>query len=129
MSLSAKSTAGGETPAAWDVAYEYKMVLLLTLAFGLVGLDRWILPPLFAASMGADLHLTPADLGNLVGALGLAWGASAIFMGGLSDRIGRRKVLVPAVVLFSCLSVFTGMANSLMSLILIRAIMGVSEGA
>ncbi len=121
------SAAAG--PGHWDTVYEYKMVLLLTVAFGLVGLDRWILPPLFAASMGADLHLNTADLGNLVGALGIAWGISAIFMGGLSDRIGRRKVLVPAVVLFSCLSVFTGMAASLGGLLLIRAIMGVSEGA
>jgi predicted MFS family arabinose efflux permease len=115
--------------AHWDTAYEYKMVLLLTVGFGLVGLDRWILPPLFAARMGADLHLSNGDLGNLVGALGIAWGVSAVFMGGLSDRIGRRKVLIPAVVLFSLLSAFTGMATSMASLLVIRAIMGVSEGA
>jgi predicted MFS family arabinose efflux permease len=129
MSIAGSTAAQVPHPTHWDTAYEYKMVLLLTAAFGLVGLDRWILPPLFAASMGADLGLSMADLGNLVGALGLAWGISAIFMGGLSDRVGRRKVLVPAVVLFSCLSVFTGMATSLLGLLLIRAVMGVSEGA
>ena len=53
----------------WDTKYEFRAVLLLTLAFGLVGLDRWILPPLFAAQMGKDLGLNPSDLGNLVGAL------------------------------------------------------------
>ena len=121
----AKSTAG----AHWDTGYEYKMVLLLTVGFGLVGLDRWILPPLFAARMGADLHLTNGDLGWLVAALGIAWGVSAIFMGGLSDRIGRRKVLIPAVIMFSLLSAITGMATSFASLFVIRAIMGVSEGA
>jgi predicted MFS family arabinose efflux permease len=129
MSAAENVIAPPGRPTHWDTRYEYKMVLLLTAAFGLVGLDRWILPPLFAASMGTDLGLSMADLGNLVGALGLAWGVSAIFMGGLSDRIGRRKVLVPAVVLFSCLSVFTGMATNLVSLLLIRAVMGVSEGA
>ena len=126
--MTASVTTAGK-PAAWDVAYEFKAVLLLTVGFGLVGLDRWVLPPLFAAGMGQDLHLTPQDLGNLVGALGVAWGVSAIFVGGLSDALGRRKVLAPAVVLFSLLSFFTGMANSLMSLLLIRIIMGVSEGA
>ena len=116
-------------PARWDTAYEFKMVLLLTVGFGLVGLDRWILPPLFAAGMGQDLGLTPQDLGNLVGALGVAWGVSAIVVGVLSDRLGRRRVLVPAVVLFSVLSAFTGLANGMLSLLLIRIVMGISEGA
>ncbi|HTI67732.1 MAG TPA: MFS transporter [Caulobacteraceae bacterium] len=125
------ATVSTQAPASerWDTGYEFRTVLLLTLAFGLVGLDRWILPPLFAAQMGADLGLTPADLGNLVGALGIAWGVSAIFMGGLSDVIGRRKVLVPAVILFSVMSALSGAVTGLMSLLLIRIMMGVAEGA
>jgi predicted MFS family arabinose efflux permease len=94
----------------------------------LVGLDRFILPPLFPAMM-KDLALNYQDLGNLVGALGIAWGVSAVVIGGLSDRLGRRKVLVPAVVIFSLLSVFSGMATGLMSLLFMRAIMGAAEGA
>jgi MFS family permease len=104
------------------------VVLILSIAFGLVGLDRFILPPVFPTMM-KDLNLTYQDLGNLVGALGIAWGVSAIVIGGLSDRLGRRRVLVPAVVLFSLLSMLTGMATALMSLIVIRAIMGAAEGA
>jgi len=59
--------------------------------------------------------------------LGVCWGVSAIFVGNLSDRLGRRKVLVPAVVIFSLLSVFHGMATGLVSLLLIRGIMGVAR--
>jgi predicted MFS family arabinose efflux permease len=114
--------------STWDSSYEWKAVLILSLAFGLVGLDRFILPPLFPSMMG-DLHLNYQDLGNLVGALGLAWGCSAILLGTLSDRIGRRAVLVPAVVLFSLLSALSGVASGLVSLLFIRALMGVSEGA
>ncbi len=124
-----RASGAGANPATWDTKYEFKAVLLLTLAFGLVGLDRWILPPLFAAQMGADLKLNPSDLGNLVGALGIAWGVSAVFMGGLSDRIGRRKVLVPAVLLFSVMSAMSGLVTGLLSLMLIRVMMGVAEGA
>ena len=112
----------------WDSSYEWKAVLILSLAFGLVGLDRFVLPPLFPTMM-KDLNLNYQDLGNLVGALGVAWGISAVFLGGISDRVGRRRVLVPAVVLFSILSVFSGMATGLVSLLLIRAVMGVAEGA
>jgi predicted MFS family arabinose efflux permease len=112
----------------WDTSYEFKAVLILSLAFGLVGIDRFILPPLFPAMM-KDLNLNYQDVGNLVGILGVAWGVAAIFAGNISDRIGRRRVLVPAVVLFSLLSVFSGMATGLVSLLLIRALMGVAEGA
>jgi predicted MFS family arabinose efflux permease len=111
----------------WDVSYEWKAVLILSLAFGLVGIDRFVLPPLFP-SMMKDLHLNYQDLGNLVGVLSLAWGAAAIVFGNLSDRLGRRRVLVPAVVLFSLLSVLSGLATGLLSLLLIRLIMGVCEG-
>jgi len=122
------TAATGANPSAWDSSYEWKAVLIMSAAFGLVGLDRFILPPLFPSMMG-DLGLNYQDLGNLVGALGVAWGCSAIVLGTLSDRIGRRAVLVPAVVLFSLLSALSGMATGLVSLLVIRAVMGVAEGA
>ena len=111
----------------WDTSYEWKIILILSLTFGLVGLDRFILPVLFPAFMG-ELGLTYEDLGNLVGILAVFWGLSAFAMGFLSDRVGRRKVLIPAVVIFSLMSVFSGMVGGLVSLLLIRAIMGLAEG-
>ncbi len=111
-----------------DTSYEWKATLILSLAFGLVGLDRFILPSLFP-SMMKDLNLTYEDLGRLVGYLAVAWGVSAVLFGGLSDRIGRRRVLVPAVVFFSLMSGASGMVGALTALLCIRAIMGVAEGA
>jgi predicted MFS family arabinose efflux permease len=111
-----------------DTAYEWKATLVLSLAFGLVGLDRFILPSLFPA-MREDLGLDASDLGNLVGYLAVAWGISAVLFGSLSDRLGRRNVLVPAVVFFSLMSALSGMATGLVSLLLVRVIMGVAEGA
>lgn len=123
-----------DSAKAWDTKYEWKAVCLLTLGFGLVGLDRWVIADLAgakASTMVADLHLKnpPADIGNLVAALGLAWGVSALFMGGLSDRLGRKKVLVPALIVFSLLSGFSGLTGGLMAMFMMRALMGVSEGA
>lgn len=113
---------------SWDTSYEWKAVTLLTLGFGLVGLDRWIIAPLFPV-IAKDLGLTYQDMGSIAGALGLAWGIAAIILGGLSDRIGRKRVLIPAIVVFSLLSGLSGLATGLMSLVLIRAAMGVAEGA
>jgi len=111
----------------WDTGYEWKIILVLSLTFGLVGLDRFILPVLFPAFM-KELGLTYQDLGNLVGILSVFWGISAFAMGFLSDRVGRRKVLIPAVILFSLMSAFSGFAVGLVSLLLIRAVMGLAEG-
>jgi len=124
------STRGESTkgPAPWDTAYEWKAVGLLTIGFGLVGLDRWIIAPL-APSMVDDLGMSPSDINNLIAALGVTWGIAAIALGGLSDRIGRRKVLIPAIIVFSLMSLLSGVAGGFMSLLLIRALMGVSEGA
>ncbi|MGA2564319.1 MAG: MFS transporter, partial [Steroidobacteraceae bacterium] len=91
------------TTKKWDTAYECKAVTLLALGFGLVGLDRWIIAPLFPAMM-QELHLNYQDLGSVVGVLGIAWGVFAVIGGGLSDRLGRRRVLIPSILGFSVLS-------------------------
>jgi MFS family permease len=112
----------------WDTAYEWKAVALLGVGFGLVGLDRWIIAPLFPF-IAADLGLAPGDIGRLAGILGVLWGVFAIFSGRLSDHIGHRKVLIPAILLFSLLSGFSGMVHGLVAMTLIRAMMGAMEGA
>jgi predicted MFS family arabinose efflux permease len=117
----------GVASKGWDTSYEWKIILVLSLTFGLVGLDRFILPVLFPSFMG-ELGLTYQDLGNLVGILAVFWGLSAFAMGFLSDRVGRRTVLIPAVIVFSLMSALSGMAAGLVSLLLIRAVMGLAEG-
>jgi predicted MFS family arabinose efflux permease len=111
-----------------DRSYEWKAVTLLGIGFGLVGLDRWIIAPLFPFIM-KDLHLSYQDLGNLAGILGVCWGVFAAIMGGVSDKIGRRKVLIPSIFLFSILSGLSGIATGFVSLILIRGLMGLTEGS
>lgn len=112
----------------WDTSYEWKAVLLLSLGFGLVGLDRWIIAPLLPSIM-RDLSLTYQDVGIIFGALGITWGIFAIISGNLSDKIGHRKILIPSLIIFSLASGFSGAASGLVSLIFIRALMGISEGA
>jgi MFS family permease len=124
-------TSTGATGSSWDPSYEWKIILLLSLTFGLVGLDRFILPIILQSpnsTMGADLGLTPADGGTLAGYLGMAWGISAFVMGYMADKLGRRAVLVPAILIFSLMSAFSGLASSVMMLVMVRVIMGLAEG-
>jgi MFS family permease len=121
------ATAKHGSASSWDTAYEWKTVALLGVGFGLVGLDRWIIASLFP-SMAADLGLPEGEIGRLAGILGILWGVFAIFSGRLSDAIGHRKVLIPAIILFSLMSGFSGMVQGLVALVWIRAIMGAMEG-
>ena len=86
-----------------DVGYERRTLVLLGLGFGLVGFDRWLMAPMFPYMM-SDLRLSYSQLGSLIGALGVAWGLWSIAMGPVSDRIGRKKILVATMILFSLLS-------------------------
>jgi len=112
----------------FDKKYEWKAVTLLSLGFGLVGLDRWIISPLLPAIV-KDLNLNYQDAGYLFGALGMSWGVFAILAGSLSDKFGHRKILIPSIILFSLLSGLSGMMNGLVGLVLIRGLMGANEGA
>ncbi len=76
-----------------DTSYEWKIILLLSITFGLVGLDRFVLPIILQSpnsTMAQDLGLTPEDGGSLAGYLGMAWGISALVMGYLADKLGGR---------------------------------------
>lgn len=117
-----------QTAPASDRAYEFKAVSLLALGLGMVGLDRFIINPLFPV-MQKELGLDYQDLGLISAALALTWGVASIVSGRLADRVGPRRVLVPAMAIFSLLVATTGLATGLVSLLVIRCVMGLAEGA
>ena len=107
---------------------EVRAVTVLSLGFGLVGGDRFLLSTLFPL-IARDLHLGYGAIGTITGALAISWGLAALLMGNLSDRIGRRRVLVGALLLFSLLIGASGLATGLLSLVLVRVVMGFADGA
>ena len=113
---------------SWDTKYELKAVSLLSLGFGLVGLDRFMILPMFPI-IARDLHLNYRDLGEITGALSMTWGLAALISGRLSDLFGRRRVVIAAIVAFSLLVGISGVATSLVTLIAVRSIMGFADGA
>tara|TARA_R110000824_G_scaffold52692_4_gene146314 strand:- start:253322 stop:254614 length:1293 start_codon:yes stop_codon:yes gene_type:complete len=112
----------------WNTDYEWKVVLLLALAFGFVGMDRFVIGSLWN-TISADLGLDPGAIGNLAGLTAVAWGVFAIIFGRLADRWGHRKIILSSVVLFSLMGGVTGLATGMTFFILIRTLLGVTEGA
>ena len=51
----------------WDTSYEWKIILLLSLTFGLVGLDRFILPVLLGIALALGEPFWPTDWRPLLG--------------------------------------------------------------
>ena len=101
-----------EQSGTFDTSYEWKAVLLMFLGFGLVGLDRWIIGPLFP-SMMKDLGFGYDAQGLIGGVLAISWGIFSMLMGNLSDRFGRRKILIPALLGFSLMSGLSGLVTAL----------------
>jgi MFS family permease len=56
--------------------------------------------------------------------LAITWAVSTFVFGALSDRVGRKPVLVPALFTFSILSWISGQVHSFPQLLLVRALMG-----
>ena len=80
MHVPSRTDQSAVSASRWDMSYEWKAVLLLCLGFGLVGIDRFMILPLFPV-ISKDLNLNYQDLGQITGVLAIAWGVSALFMG------------------------------------------------
>jgi MFS family permease len=114
-------------PAGGSRRYENFLILILFFTWGTVFLDRMsqlYLAPFFAP----EFRLNNEQIGVLASMVAVTWALSGFFFGALSDRYGRRPVLIPAIFLFSALSWLSGMVHTFPQLLLIRALMGVAEG-
>jgi len=75
-------------------------------------------------SIGRSLRFDPADLPWVVTAYVLVTGALMLLGGRLTDRVGRRPVLLAGVGIFTAASLASGLAWSPESLIVSRALQG-----
>ncbi len=104
---------------------------VLLLCFGVVVLDGLdiALVAFIAPSLITDWGLTKAQLGPIVtsGLFGLAVGS--LVAGPLSDRYGRRKVIITALITFGLLSAATALATDVLSFSVLRFLTGLGLGA
>lgn len=107
--------------------YENMLLAILFFSWGTVFLDRMsqlYLAPYFAP----EFHLTHEQIGMLASVLAVTWAFSTLFFGALSDRIGRKPILIPVVLAFSLLSWVSGIVQNYHQLLLVRGLLGIAEG-
>lgn len=103
------------------------VILILFLTVHVVLIDRMV-SNFLGPFLIEDLKLRPDQIGLIAGATGACWALSALVFGAVSDRIGRRAVLIPAVFLFSMASWLSGLAENFEQLLAMRALLGLAEG-
>ncbi|HET9941908.1 MAG TPA: MFS transporter [Terriglobia bacterium] len=108
-------------------AFEWKVALIL---FGVLFLgvsDTQLVPPLLS-SIANEFQTSAGHTGIIVTSYSLAAAVFALFAGPLSDRIGRKKVLVGGLALFTAASFSTQHVTTLGALLVVRTLTGFAAG-
>jgi DHA2 family multidrug resistance protein-like MFS transporter len=95
----------------------------MALSVLVVGLDLTVLN-LALPTLGADLHASTSDLQWFIDSYSLVLAAALLPAGLLGDRLGRKKILVPALVLFGVASLACAYSRSSAELVAARAVLG-----
>ena len=109
-------------------SYEMGVVVLLALLWGIVIMNRLAIVYLFPFIID-EFKISYAQAGALTSILALTFAFSTWFSGGLSDRVGRKIVLIPATIFFSIMSWFSGLSHSFVQMVLVRGLMGIGQGS
>ncbi len=96
----------------------------LALSVLVVGLDLTVLN-LALPTLGTDLHASTSDLQWFIDAYSLVLAAALLPAGVLGDRVGRKKMLAGALVLFGVASLACAYSSSSGELVAARAVLGV----
>ena len=103
---------------------EKRVALSLSFVFFLRMLGLFILLPVLALAGGAYHDATPQLLGLALGIYGLTQAGLQIPFGMLSDRYGRKPIIVLGLAIFIAGSLLAALADSVYGLILGRALQG-----
>jgi MFS transporter, AAHS family, 4-hydroxybenzoate transporter len=107
--------------------YQVWVFLLCFLATTIDGYDVQVIG-VAAAGIRETLHLQPAMLGLVItaGQVGVLLGA--LCLGPLADRIGRKRLMIAACLIFGFFSLLTAFASTVPELVVLRVLAGLGMG-
>jgi DHA1 family bicyclomycin/chloramphenicol resistance-like MFS transporter len=107
-------------------SFGFTLLLGFLVALPSFGIDM-SLPALTAT--GAALHVAPAQVGLMMSVFMLGFAIAPLFYGPVSDRYGRKPVVLFACVLFIVAGIGCSFAQSLTALLAWRVVQGAGAGA
>ena len=96
--------------------------LALIMAFRMLGL--FMILPIFSLYANHFNHVTPLLIGMALGAYGITSGFLQAPLGALSDKIGRKPVIIIGLVIFALGSILCAHSHSIYGIIAGRALQG-----
>ncbi len=117
------SHTGSEAPPQYTARGKNLALLLLAMTQFVIVIDASIVN-VALPSIGAHLHFARADLSWVVNAYTLTFGGFLLLGGRMADLLGRRRMFMLGLVLFSVASFAGGIAQSEGWLIAARAVQG-----
>lgn len=99
------------------------VTVLLFAVFFLIGCDTFIISP-FIPLISKTLNVAAGTSGYLVTAYSLFYVLVSIFMGPLSDMIGRKKMILVGMAVFALASIATGLTSVFAITLVARALTG-----
>ncbi|TCP30975.1 sugar phosphate permease [Scopulibacillus darangshiensis] len=91
-------------------------------------LDRMVMS-LGVTGIAKDFHLAPSEVGIVLSSFFVGYAFMQIPGGWLADKFGSKKLIVISIVMWSLFTVLTGLAWSLVSLLIIRFLFGIGQGS
>jgi len=120
-----------DDPATTDVAITPGDVSIMAVLVGLALMMQIAINIMIPAlpAIGASLQATPLWTGLTLTAFIVGYGFAPLILGPLSDRFGRRPVLICGLLLYAAAGVACALAASIEHLVLARLVQGFGGGA
>lgn len=107
---------------------KYLIFGLLYLGWCISFIDRSAIS-LGATQLMAELTITPVQMGLVLSSFYIGYSLMQLPGGWLADRFGSRIVVICAIAFWSVFTIISGLAGSFASLLVIRFLFGLGEGA
>jgi MFS transporter, Spinster family, sphingosine-1-phosphate transporter len=103
------------------IEYKWEVLALLWIAFFLNQADRQVFNVVLPL-IKADLHLTDMQIGSIATAFNLVYALLVPLAGYIGDLFSRKWIIVTSILFWSVATMFTGLSNGVLTLVLMRSI-------